>query len=184
MNYVFLAPGFEEIEAVTPIDVMRRGGMQVTTVAVTADGSKDVTGAHGVIYIADTDIASVDLSAAEWMVLPGGMPGASNLHDCEKLTDALRDHAAKGGKLAAICASPAVVLGSLGLLEGRSATCYPGFENLCDGAEMTGADVVVDRNIVTGNGPASALKWAIAILKEGSGQEVASIVADGMLCEK
>lgn len=183
MNYVFLAPGFEEIEAVTPIDVMRRGGMQVTTVAVTTDGNKAVTGAHGVTYTADTDIASVDLSAAEWLVLPGGMPGATNLHDCAKLTDALRAHAAKGGWLAAICASPAVVLGSLGLLAGRSATCYPGFENICDGAEMTGADVAVDSNIVTGNGPASALKWSLAILEAACGREMASAVADGMLCK-
>lgn len=183
MNYVFLAPGFEEIEAVTPIDVMRRGGMKVTTVAVTT-GSKEVVGANGVTYVADTDINSVNLEDADWLVIPGGMPGATNLYECTKLSEALRAHAAKGGKLAAICAAPAVVLGQLGLLNGRRATCYPGFEPLCVGADMTGAGVEIDGNIVTGNGPASALPWAYAILGEACGEAVASSVSGGMLWTK
>lgn len=181
MNYVFLAPGFEEIEAVTPIDVMRRAGMEVTTVAVTADGKPQVAGAHGVTYTADTTIADTDLTDADWLVLPGGMPGASNLHDCAKLTDALRRHSAAGKHIAAICASPAVVLGQQGLLRDHRATCYPGFENLCEGAMMTGEAVTTDSNLITGHGPAAALPWSLAIVSAALGAEAAKSVADGML---
>lgn len=179
MIYVFLAPGFEEIEAVAPIDIMRRAGIEVTTVAVTADGSEAVEGAHGVPYVADIHIDElpIDLSA-EWLVLPGGMPGAANLHDCEKLLAMLRE---TSGGIAAICASPAVVLGAEGMLEGKPATCYPGFENLCNGAEMTGAPVVTSPGLITAKGPAFAMDFGLAIVSAALGDDKADEVARGML---
>lgn len=179
MTYVFLAPGFEEIEAVAPIDIMRRAGMEVTSVAVTTDGSGAVEGAHGVPYVADIHIDELAEDVeAEWLVLPGGMPGASNLHECEKLLALLRKTA---GGIAAICASPAVVLGAEGLLEGKPATCYPGFEDLCRGAEMTGAPVVTAPGLITAKGPAFATDFGLAIVNAALGEEKADEVARGML---
>lgn len=178
-TYVFLAPGFEEIEAVAPIDIMRRAGMEVETVAVTSDGSEAVEGAHGVPYVADLHIDDLPEEVeAQWLVLPGGMPGASNLHDCEKLIHLLRN--TRGG-IAAICASPAVVLGAEGLLDGKPATCYPGFEELCAGAEMTGAPVVSVAGLITAKGPAFAMDFGLAIVNATLGEEKAEEVARGML---
>lgn len=178
-SFVFLAPGFEEIEAVAPVDIMRRAGMEVVTVAVTADGSEAVEGAHGVPYVADVHISELpaDLES-EWLVLPGGMPGASNLYADERLQSLLKR--TRGG-IAAICASPAVVLGQLGLLDGKRATCYPGFEELCAGADMTGAPVVTAPGLITAKGPAFALDFGIAIVRASVGDEKAEETARGML---
>ncbi|MDE5837843.1 MAG: DJ-1/PfpI family protein, partial [Paramuribaculum sp.] len=126
-SFIFLAPGFEEIEALATVDVLRRAEMTVTTVAVTA-GSKTVEGAHGVKVEADIHINDADLANAEWLICPGGMPGAANLAANKKVSAALTDQFKKGGKIAAICASPAIVLEPLGILAGREATCYPGME--------------------------------------------------------
>lgn len=178
-TYVFLAPGFEEIEAVAPIDILRRAGMEVVTVAVTADGSEAVEGAHGVPYVADTHIDELPSPlSAKWLVLPGGMPGATNLYACERLRNLLLN--APGG-IAAICASPAVVLGQLGLLKERKATCYPGFEQLCTDADMTGAPVVVTPGLITAKGPAFAFDFALAIVEASIGAAAAEQVARGML---
>lgn len=178
MNYIFLAPGFEEIEAIAPIDMLRRAGMEVTTVAVGVEG-RGVSGAHGIEVIAD---ASIDLLPetleADWLILPGGMPGADNLHHCAKLNGYLT---APGAKIAAICASPAVVLGQLELLKGKPATCYPGFEHLCEGAEMTGAPVVSVPGLITAKGPGFAMDFALTIIAATCGQEVSEAVASGML---
>lgn len=178
-SYIFLADGFEEVEAITPIDVLRRAGMKVNTVSITS--SKQVTGAHGVKVTADIVFDPVHFSSPDWLILPGGMPGATNLYDFSPLDGLLKHHKAQGGRIAAICASPAVVLGQLGLLEGEKATCYPGFENLCKGATMIDAPVVVSGCFVLGNGPANALPWALEIVKEAMGSEVADNVANGML---
>ena len=178
-NYVFFAPGFEEIEAVAPVDIMRRAGMEVVTVAVTTDGSEAVEGAHGVAYVADVHIDELpEALEAEWLVLPGGMPGATNLYESEKLGRLLRSTT---GGIAAICASPAVVLGQMGLLEGKSATCYPGFEELCAGAQMTGAPVVVAPGLITAKGPAFAMDFGLAIVSASQGDEKSEEVARGML---
>lgn len=178
-SYLFLADGFEEIEALTPVDVMRRAGMNVKTVSITS--SRQVTGAHGVIITADLVYDPVHFTDPDWLILPGGMPGAANLYDFAPLQGLLRNHKADGGHIAAICAAPAVVLGQLGLLKGEKATCYPGFENLCEGAEMVDAPVVVSNNLVLGNGPANALKWALAIVAKAQGENVAESVATAML---
>ncbi|MDE5796184.1 MAG: DJ-1/PfpI family protein [Muribaculaceae bacterium] len=179
-SFVFLAEGFEEVEALTAIDVMRRAGMPVKTVSITA--ALQVTGAHGVTVNADVLFDNTLFSDPAWLVLPGGMPGATNLHNFAPLQGLLRRQAADAhGRIAAICASPAVVLGQLGLLKGHKATCYPGFENMLEGAELDTAPVVTDDKFVLGNGPANSLLWALSIVKEELGAHKANEVANGML---
>lgn len=181
-SYLFLAEGFEEIEALATVDIMRRAGMDVATVSVS--DSLAVAGAHGITVVADTTLAEVgDFAEAEWLICPGGMPGATNLVGCHPLCAVLRAHAAAGGRLAAICASPAVVLAPLGLLNGKRATCYPGFEEACvaAGADMQSQAVVIDGNTITGNGPAAATPFALAIVRHSLGAAAAQQVASGML---
>ncbi len=181
-SYLFLADGFEEIEALATVDIMRRAGMTVYTVAV---GAKDnaIAGAHGVAVTADRTIDEIDAADAEWLILPGGMPGATNLAACGVLSDILNRQWIKGGRIAAICAAPAVVLGPLGIIRGQDATCYPSFradlENY--GAKYADNRVIISGNIITANGPSSALMFALAIVASTLGDDVASSVASGML---
>lgn len=177
-SYVFLAPGFEEIEAVAPIDVMRRAGMPVTTVSIIA-GQREVCGAHGVPYVADTTIDLLPaMPDAEWLILPGGMPGATNLYECEPLAQLLTQFQ---GNIAAICASPAVVLGQLGLLNGVNATCYPGMGSVAPGVEFSEEPVVKDGRFITGKGPAFAVPFGAKIVEASAGKDVADQVLKGML---
>ena len=131
ISYLFLAEGFEEVEALTVVDMMRRAGMEIRTVSITDE--KVVSGAHGIPVSADMLLKEVDFGTAEWLILPGGMPGSKNLGGCARLVDALKVHAAAEKPLAAICAAP-FVLGVNGMLENRAATCYPGFEGMLHGA--------------------------------------------------
>ncbi len=182
-SFVFLANGFEEIEALATVDVLRRAGMDITTVSI-HDGLT-VTGAHGIPVTADATISDVDTTGGiDWLICPGGMPGAEHLANCRQLTDLLKKHHSENGRIAAICAAPAVVLAPLGILSGKKATCYPGFENaLAQGdATATGNRVETDGNVITGNGPSSAIPFALAIVKETLGQAVCNDVSDGMLC--
>ncbi len=176
--YEFLATGFEEIEAMIPMDVMRRAGVDFTLVSVTGDPV--VVGTHGVGVRADALFGDVDLSDADLLMLPGGLPGATNLDAHEGLRRALLGQAARGGMIGAICAAP-MVLGGLGLLKGRRATCYPGFEGYMAGAEYTRELCTVDGNITTGEGPAAALPYAFTLLAALKGEDAASSVADGMM---
>ena len=180
-SFVFLAEGFEEIEALATVDVLRRGGMDVRTVSI--NDSREVTGRHGVTVKADQTFGESDFDRAEWLILPGGMPGARNLRSSDGLCTLLRKHYASNGRIAAICASPAVVLATLGILEGKEAVCYPGFEDLlvANGAIRRDAPVVVLDKLITANGPASSLRFALAILAKSVGQERADKVARGML---
>lgn len=179
-TFVFLAAGFEEIEALTAIDVMRRAGMNVQTVSITS--SLQVKGAHGVIVTADLIYDNTLFSDPEWLVLPGGMPGATNLYEFGPLQGLLKNQAeSERGRIAAICAAPAVVLGQLGLLKDEKVTCYPGFENLIEGGTFVDEPVVVSNKFVLGNGPANALPWALTIVMETFGQEASAKVASGML---
>lgn len=179
-SYVFLADGFEEVEALTPVDVLRRAGMPVKTVSVSS--SLQVTGAHGVTITADLIFNNALFKDAAWLILPGGMPGATNLYDFDPLHGLLKNQfESKSGKIAAICASPAVVLGQMGLLKGREATCYPGFEKMMTGAIHSEKRVVTDDKFVLGAGPALALKWSLAIVEAQLGREKADNVAAGML---
>lgn len=178
-TYVFLAAGFEEIEALSAVDILRRANINVHTVSIT--DALQVTGAHGVTVTADVLFSDTNFDTADWLVIPGGMPGATNLADYAPLMDLLKRHAAAGRHIASICASPAVVLCKAGLLDGRKATCYPGMEDTCSKAIWTGEPVVVDEQFVLGNGPANAMLWSIAIVEQAAGAETARDVASGML---
>lgn len=179
-SYVFLADGLEEVEALTPVDVLRRGGVSVKTVSITS--SLQVTGAHGVSVVADVIWNNSLFQDPKWLILPGGMPGAANLYEFAPLQGLLRQqYESKDGRIAAICASPAVILGQMGLLKGRKATCYPGMEDLMEGAKPVDKRVTVDNKFVLGNGPSSALPWALAILKEECGEVKSNNVANAML---
>lgn len=178
-SFLFLAEGFEEVEALTVVDVMRRAGMNVKTVSIT--DVPEVAGAHGIKVVADMVIGELDCSEAEWLILPGGMPGSTNLHSSKELTSLLKKQHEIGGKIAAICAAPAVVLAPLGILDDKEATCYPGFEGQCGNAIMRDAPVVALNNLITGNGPASALRFALSIVANSMGDGVAQEIGGGML---
>lgn len=175
---LFLADGFEEIEALATVDVLRRAGVQVTTVSI--NPTEVATGAHGVSVVADTLFEHANTSEADMLVLPGGMPGAANLDAHEGLCAAIRAHAEAGKWLAAICAAP-MMYGHMGLLSGKRTTCYPGFESQLEGAEYTAAPVEIDGNIITGKGPAVVLPFAYALAEALVGKEVVNQVKAGML---
>ena len=178
MVYEFLATGFEEVEALAPVDILRRGGVEIKTVSVTGD--LIVESAHGVGIKADAHFEDIDPTDADLLMLPGGLPGATNLNEHEGLRKALVEQNARGGRIAAICAAP-LVLGGLGLLEGRKATCYPGFEKYMTGATYTADLCTVDGNITTGRGPAAVLPYSYALLEQFVGAETAKQVRDGMI---
>lgn len=166
MIYVYLADGFEEIEAIAPVDILRRCGMEVKTVGVTG---KTVTGAHGICVEADILPETVDLNAAQMLILPGGMPGTTNLEKDSRVTDAVAKANAQGKYIAAICAAPSV-FGHMGLLEGKHATCYPGFEAELHGAIVSEDGVVCDGNIITAKGAGCASDFGFLL---------AGLLADG-----
>jgi len=178
--YVFLADGFEDVEALIPIDVLRRGGVDVTTVSIS--DFPLVQTAHGVNIEADIMFEQGDFSDADLLFLPGGMPGASNLFAHKGVCKAIVDQAAAGRKVAAICASPAVVLAPLGILDGKKATCYPGFEQALaeNSAKYTGDLVTVDGNITTGEGPAAAFPFAYELLSQLADKKTSDQIAEGM----
>lgn len=178
MIYAFLADGFEDVEALGVIDVCRRADIKVVTVSIMA--TDIVTSAHGVKMIADTMFADNDYSNADMLFLPGGMPGAQNLNDHEGLCKAILAHHETGKPLAAICAAP-MVYGNLGLLKGKRATCYPGFEKFLTGAEYTEALVEHDGQFFTGKGPAAALALGYSIVEHFKGTEVAEGLRNGMM---
>lgn len=179
-SFLFLAHGFEEVEALSAVDILRRADIDIKTVSIT--DSLQVTGAHGVQITCDLIFKDASMDNADWLILPGGMPGATNLYEFAPLRELLtRQASSKNGRIAAICASPAVVLGQMGLLKGEHATCYPGFEHLCKGAVMEDAAVIVSGKFVLGNGPANAMKWAIRIVSEELGEHAAIKVANGLL---
>ena len=175
---VFLANGFEEMEALGTVDILRRGGIEVTTVSITAD--LVVTGAHNVPVTADKTLDNVVLNEADALILPGGMPGASNLNSSEPLKEALLQQYREGRIVAAICAAP-MVLGGLGLLKDRNATCYPGFEPKLIGANVTGEAVEISDNVITGRGPGLVMNFALALVAAIKNDAVAEEVAAGLL---
>jgi 4-methyl-5(b-hydroxyethyl)-thiazole monophosphate biosynthesis len=177
--FVFLATGFEELEAVGTIDILRRGDIDTITVSVT--GRKTVTGVHGISILADELFEDVNCAHADAFVLPGGGPGSENLNKHEGLRKALADACKSNRLLAAICASPRV-FGSLGLLKGKKATCYPGIEPELTGATITGEPTVTDRNIITGRGPGLVFDFGLEIIRYlTAGESVAGNVAEALL---
>ena len=178
MVYIMLADGFEEIEALTVVDIVRRAGIGINTVSITSD--RKVTGAHGITVEADDIMSKTDLASSECVILPGGMPGAANLRSCNKLCQELERRANSRQPIAAICAAP-FILGELGILKGKRATCYPGFENKLEGATFTGAMVEQDGFIITGKGPAAAMDFALKIAEAMTSKTISEEVARGML---
>ena len=174
---VFLANGFEEMEALGTVDILRRGGIEVTTVSITTDPV--VIGAHNVPVTADTTLNNALLNDADALILPGGMPGASNLNDSEAVKEALLGQYREGRIVAAICAAP-MVLGGLGLLKGRKATCYPGFEDKLEGVSNTRQGVITDGNITTARGLGYALDLGIELIRLLMGPQHAQMVKDSI----
>lgn len=178
---VHLAEGFEEIEAITIIDVLRRAEIDVTVISVT--GKKEVTGSHQISVTADKLFDEVDYSAIEMIVLPGGMPGAKNLKGHEGLRKQILDFHQNGKPLGAICAAP-IVLGDLGILKNKKATCFPGFEDELEGADVTGESVEQAGNVVTGKGAGVAIQFALKIVEMLKGKDVAEKLSEKMVVEK
>ncbi|MBR4047402.1 MAG: DJ-1/PfpI family protein [Bacteroides sp.] len=176
--YVFFADGFEEIEAMAPVDILRRAGMQVVMVSVTDD--EIVKGAHGVSMFCDKNIVNCDFSDAGLLLLPGGMPGAASLGESEMLCKALLKQVEAGKPVAAICAAP-MVLGKLGILKGKKATCYPGYEAYLEGAEYTARLVEQDGNIVTGKSPGASIPFAMTLVEMLVSKEMRQELEAGMM---
>ena len=156
-----LAPGFEEIEAVTNIDVLRRAGLDVLTAGI---GGIEIEGDHGIKVAADTEISELSSDNLSAVVLPGGMPGAANLRDSGRLLKIIRDVNEKGGLCAAVCAAP-IVLDAAGILEGKNATSYPGFGDEMPSCNYREERVVIDGNIITARGPGVAMEFALTIVE-------------------
>ena len=178
--FVFLADGFEEIEALTPVDILRRAGLSVKTVSVMDE--QVVAGAHGVPVMADMMFDEVNAEDAEMILLPGGLPGATNLDAHQGLNQMILDFAKEEKPLAAICAAP-LVFGNRGLLEGKKATCYPGFETYLKGAQYTAALVEKDGNFITGKGPGAAMEFAFAIVEKYCGMDKVNELKQGMMIQ-
>ncbi len=179
MVYCFLANGFEETEAIAPIDILRRCGIKVITVGI---GEEIIAGSHGIAVI--PDITEVELALTEdvdMIILPGGMPGTLNLEKSRTVQEAI-DYCTKNGKfIGAICAAPSI-LGKKGILSGRKATCFPGFEQFLEGADYTGELVVRDGNIITAKGAGAAVGFGLSLAEALSGSEAAEKVREAIQC--
>lgn len=165
---IFLAPGFEEVEALTPVDLLRRAGAQVTIVSIGEE--KAVTGSHQITVTADKLFEEMDFSDQDMLILPGGQPGTNNLKACKKLRDLLENANTQEKLLAAICAAP-TVFGDMGLLKGKKATCYPGCEDGLIEAEYMTDRVVTDGNITTSRGVGTAIPFALSLIEQLFGKE-------------
>lgn len=174
MVYLFLADGFEEIEALTVVDMLRRAKIDIHTVSIT--GKSKVTGSHHITVEADQVFGESDYSKADMLVLPGGMPGTNHLAEYKELGQLLKQFAKEGGNLAAICAAPSV-LGMYGLLNGKKATCFPGFEDKLTGAVVTGNKTEVSDNVITGKGMGAAIEFSLRIIEKLKDKETAHKVA-------
>ena len=179
MIYIFLANGFEEVEALATVDVLRRADLNVKIVGV---GSDVITGAHGISTVCDaTDGDLTPGEDIEAVILPGGMPGTLNLERSDKV-NAFIDYAFENGKLlCAICAAPSI-LGHKGMLKGKKAVCFPGFESELEGAELSDSFVVTDGNIITAKGMGSAVKFGIAIGAAFVGEAKMKKIEESLQC--
>ncbi|MBR3576819.1 MAG: DJ-1/PfpI family protein [Clostridia bacterium] len=176
MIYVFLAEGFEEIEALATVDILRRAGMDVGTVSVT--GEREVTGAHAITVTAD--ITEINLDDVDAVILPGGMPGTLNLKASDKVQDAIKYSFDNNKLMCAICAAP-LVFGGAGFLKGKKAARYPGFEHELIGADVVYEPVVRDGNIITSRGAGTAHLFAFEILKYFGKEKEAAELYKGMI---
>jgi 4-methyl-5(b-hydroxyethyl)-thiazole monophosphate biosynthesis len=176
---VLFADGFEEIEAITIVDILRRAEVDVTTVGI--DGTR-VQGSHSIVVEADKALGDVSDESWDMVILPGGLPGATNLRDHPDVQQLLKTQSSSGGRLAAICAAP-IALGAAGVLEGKRATSYPGFEAELIGADCVEDRVVVDGNVITSRGPGTSIEFALTLVSELRGAQVAAALRQGMLVD-
>ncbi len=179
MVYVFLANGFEETEAIAPIDILKRAGVQVVTVGV---GGDKVTGSHGITVTPDVIEQDVLLTdKVEMIVLPGGMPGTLNLEKSAAVQAAIRFCSDNNKRIGAICAAPSII-GKLGLLDGKQAICFPGFEEFLTGASLSDKKVVTDGNITTAAGAGAAIEFGLELAKQLKGEAKSNSVRASMQC--
>ena len=173
---IFFAEGYEEIEALTVVDLARRAGIAIDMISV--DGSREVTGSHGISVKMDKTISEADFGALDMLVLPGGKQGTSNLENCRELMEKLDEFYASENKyVAAICAAPSI-FGHRGYLKGRKATSFPDFESHLEGAEVTHGPAEVDGNVVTGRGMGCSIPFALAIVELFQGKNAADALAE------
>jgi 4-methyl-5(b-hydroxyethyl)-thiazole monophosphate biosynthesis len=179
MIIVLLADGFEEIEALTPVDLLRRAGLDVKTVGAYG---KIAVGSHGIPVVCDLLTSEVKLSDVSTVIFPGGMPGSLNLDALPFTNEIIESVLSRGGRIAAICAAP-LIFGRRGLLKGKRATCYPGFENELTGAICTGEAVVTDGQITTARSMGVALEFALALTEALYGAEKAQTLRRSVLAD-
>ena len=182
MVYIFLAEGFEEIEALTPADILRRAGVEVALAGI---GGLEITGAHGIrvscdVTSADAAAAAESAAGVQMIILPGGMPGADNLFASDDVRRAIEGAKESGAFIGAICAAP-YILGKLGLLRGRMATCYPGFEDGLEGAEVYDCDVIRDGEIITARAMGAAVDFALELTEALCGEDTAENIRESIL---
>jgi 4-methyl-5(b-hydroxyethyl)-thiazole monophosphate biosynthesis len=175
--YLFLAEGFEEIEAIAPIDIFRRAGLIVTTVSISDE--KAVTGAHGITVLADSIFEQTNFVEDSMLFLPGGLPGTTNLDNHSGLKTLIQIQSDKGNKMAAICAAPSI-FGKMGLLADKEAICYPGFENQLQKATLSTSDTIRSGNIFTAKAAGSAMDFTLMIVSDLKGKEVAEAIRASM----
>ena len=175
---VQLAKGFEEIEAVSIIDVLRRAELEVIVISIT--GKMEVNGAHNIKIIADQLFEEIDFDAFDMIVLPGGIPGAINLKNHNELQKQILNFYKSGKPLGAICAAP-LVFGNLGILKDKTATCYPGFEEQLPGAKVSGKNVELSGKMVTGKGAGVAIEFALKIVEMFKGKKITDKLSKKMI---
>ena len=175
--YAFLADGLEEVECLAVVDVLRRSGIE--TVLVSVSGKQEITGSHGIRLMADVLFEEADPDQADILFLPGGMPGTKNLQAHRGLLGAMVKAARQGRRIAAICAAPSI-LGSMGLLKGRTATCYPGFEDMLEGASYTSQGVITDGNITTCRGLGYAMDLGMEMIRLLQGPQQAERIREAI----
>lgn len=168
--FAFFAEGYEEVEGLAVVDIIRRAGIDVEMVSVT--DKLEVMGVHNIAVVMDKTIGEIDFNDGDMIFLPGGIPGTPNLENCKVLIDNILKYNETGKKLAAICAAPSIY-GKLGLLEGKKATCYPGFEEELKGANVLNEKVITDGNITTSRGMGTSMDLGLEIVKIYKGQEYA-----------
>ena len=179
MVYLFLANGFEEIEALAPLDLLRRAGVEVTTVGV---GGDMIRGSHGITVAADIPDTMYADPKPDMIILPGGMPGSKHLDECRTVDMALKAAVSSGAYIAAICAAP-FVLGKRGLLQGKKAICFPGFEKELTGAVIADTKVVRDGRIITAAGMGVAVQFGLALVAALKGDEAAEQLRRAILAD-
>lgn len=175
---IFLATGYEEVEMLTVVDMLRRAGITIDMVSVT--GSREVTSSHNVTIVADKLFDETDFDEASMLILPGGVPGTPNLLAHKGLCEKLKDFNEKDKLLSAVCAAPSI-LGELGILEGKKATCYPGYENKLTGATYVKQPVVSDKNVTTSRGMGTCIEFGAAIIERFYGKEKADEIKEKII---